>query len=366
VRGAWDDGGVTYLDTASTQPLHPAARDVLLAAHDEGWADPVRLYGDGRRTRLLLDDATARVARCLDARPDEVTFTSSGTASVEAALRGTLAARHRTGAHAVVSAVEHSAVLAVVPDATRVAVSRTGRVAAEDVRAAIREDTAVVSVQHASHEVGTLQPVEEVAAALPDGVPLHVDACASVGRVPVALGGAALLSASAHKWGGPPGVGVLAVRKGTRWRPPPVTGFPNVPGIVAAALALEAVCQEREAEAGRLSALVDVIRDEVARRIPDVEVLGEPVDRLPHLVTFSCLYVDGEALVTALDRLGFAVNSGSSCASETGHPSHVLEAMGVLSHGNVRVSLGRSTTPDDVAAFLDAVVRVVAEVRAKA
>ncbi|MDQ1713405.1 MAG: cysteine desulfurase [Frankiaceae bacterium] len=355
---------MTYLDTASTAPLHPAARDVLLAAHEEGWADPLRLYGEGRRARLLLDDATARVAALLGARPDEVTFTSSGTASIEAALRGTLAARHRVGSHVVVTAVEHSAVLAVAGEGTRVPVSRTGLVSAPDVAGALRDDTAVASVQWASHEVGTLQPVAAVAAACAArGVPLHVDACAAVGRVPVALGDASLLSASAHKWGGPAGVGVLAVRKGTRWRPPAVTGFPNVPAIVAAAVALEAVCDEREAEAARLAALVDTIRAEVAVRIPDVEVLGEPVDRLPHLVTFSCLYVDGEALVTGLDRLGFAVNSGSSCASETGHPSHVLEAMGVLSHGNVRVSLGRDTTAADVAAFLDAVVGVVADVR---
>jgi cysteine desulfurase len=359
----------TYFDTASTVPLHPAARDVLLAAHDEGWADPARLHGDGRRARLLLDDATARVARCLDARPDEVTFTSSGTASIEAALRGALAGRHRVGTHVVVSAVEHSAVLTVADaaDGTRVPVSRTGVVSVAAFGEALRDDTAVASLQFASHEVGSLQPVAAVAAlCAARGVPLHVDACAAVGRVPVSLGDAALLSASAHKWGGPPGVGVLVVRKGTRWRPPRLTGFPNVPAAVAAALALEAVCLEREAEAERLSALVDVIRTEVPRRIADVEVLGEPVARLPHLVTFSCLYVDGEALVTELDRLGFAVNSGSSCASETGHPSHVLEAMGVLSHGNVRVSLGRSTTPDGVSRFLDTLTTVVADVRSRA
>ncbi|HVF03568.1 MAG TPA: aminotransferase class V-fold PLP-dependent enzyme [Frankiaceae bacterium] len=355
---------MTYLDHASTVPLHPAAREVLLAAHDEGWADPARLYGSGRRARLLLDDARARVAGAFGVRPDEVTFLASGTAAVHAALAGTLAARARVGAHLVTSAVEHSAVrsFAEQRDATMVGASRTGRVDPGEFAAAVREDTAVASLQHANHEVGTLQPLAEVAAACAErGIPLHTDAAASAGRVAVET--PALLTASAHKWGGPPGVGVLVVRKGIRWRAPFADGFPNVPAIVAAAVALEAVVAERDAEAARLSALVDRIRAEVPARVEDVEVVGEPVDRLPHVVTFSCLYVDGEALVTELDRRGFAVNSGSSCGTESGLPSPVLEAMGVLTHGNVRVSLGRDTTGDDVTRFLDAVVDVVRDVR---
>ena len=357
---------MTYLDHASTTPLHPAAREVLLAAHDEGWADPARLYGAGRRARLLLDDARARVAGALGVRPDEVTFPPSGTAAAHAALAGTLAARARVGKHLVTSAVEHSAVRSFAErhDTTVVGVSRTGRVDAAEFVAALRDDTAVASLQHANHEVGTLQPLGDVAAACAGrGIPLHTDAAASLGRVPVDV--PALLTASAHKWGGPPGVGLLVVRKGTRWRAPFAEGFPNVPAIVAAAVALEAVTASRDAEAARQSALVDRIRHEVAARVDDVEVVGEPVERLPHVVTFSCLYVDGETLVSELDRRGFAVNSGSSCGTETGLPSPVLEAMGVLTHGNVRVSLGRDTTDDDVTRFLDAVADVVAEARSR-
>jgi cysteine desulfurase len=359
---------VAYLDHASTAPLHPAARAVLLAAYDEGWADPMRLYGAARRARLLLDDARARVAAVLGVRADEVSFPPSGTAAVQAALGGALLGRRRrVGSHLVTSAVEHSAVLAVAEstDSTRVTVSRTGRVDPAEFAAALRDDTAVASLQHANHEVGTVQPLAEVAAACAErGVPLHTDAAQSVGRVPVEPV-PALLTASAHKWGGPPGVGVLVVRKGTRWRAPAPEGFPNLPAALAAAAALEAVTAERAAEGARLAALVDQIRAEVAVRIADVEVVGEPVERLPHVVTFSCLYVDGEALVTELDRRGFAVNSGSSCGTETGLPSHVLEAMGVLTHGNVRVSLGRDTTEEDVTRFLDAVVDVVAGVRSR-
>ena len=353
---------MTYLDHASTAPLHPAAREVLLAAYDEGWADPTRLYNAGRRARLLLDSARARLAACFDARPDEVELFPSGTASVRAALAGA-AARSRRGAHVVVTAVEHSAVLDAVPFATRVPVSRTGVVSVADVVAAVTDETGVVSVQHANHEVGSVQPVAEVLAALPGDVVLHVDACASAGHLAPPV--VPLLSASAHKWGGPAGVGVLVARKGVRWRRPSPDGFPDVPAVVAAAAALEAVVSSREVEAARQSALVSWVRSAVASRVPDCEVVGEPSERLPHVVTFSCLYVDGETLVTELDRRGFAVNSGSSCASATGHPSHVLEAMGVLTHGNVRVSVGASTTQAEVDAFVAAVVDVVAEVRSR-
>jgi cysteine desulfurase len=186
-----------------------------------------------------------------------------------------------------------------------------------------------------------------------------------VGRIPVPPGWS-ILSASAHKWGGPPGVGVLAVRKGVRWEQVERSGPPDLPAIVAAAAALRAVAAEADAEAARLSALVDRIRATVPATVPDVEVVGDPVDRLPHLVTFSVLYVDGEALLHALDRRGFAVSSGSSCTADTLRPSHVLEAMGVLSQGNVRISLHRDSTADEVDRFLSELPGVVASLRAEA
>jgi cysteine desulfurase len=367
----------TYLDHATTTPLHPVARAALLAAYDEGWADPTRLYAGGRRARLLLDDARASVGRALGARPDEVHFTTSGTASIRAGLLGSLAARRRVGRHLITTAVEHSAVLRVADEhdadggeTTRIAVDELGHVDVAALTAAFRDDTALVSVQHANHEVGTRQPLEPIAAACAErAVPLHVDAAQSVGRVHVDVAelGVSLLSASAHKWGGPPGVGVLVVRKGTRFRPVGEVepSFPDVPAITAAASALDATLATMETEAARQSALVDRIRAAVAS-IADVQVVGDPVQRLPHLVTFSALYVDGEALVTALDRAGFAVNSGSACTSSTLEPSHVLAAMGVLTHGNVRVSVGAGTTADDVERFLAVLPEIVARLRSSA
>ncbi|RFS85443.1 aminotransferase class V-fold PLP-dependent enzyme [Actinomadura spongiicola] len=357
-----------YLDAASTEPPHPAARAALLEALDSGWADPARLYGTARGARVLLDRARARVAAVLDVRPDEVSFTSSGTQAVHLAVLGGLRARRRVGHHMVVSTVEHSSVLHAAEaherdggEVTVVGVDRTGRVDPAEFAAALRPDTALACLQSANHEVGTVQPVAEAAAACrAAGVPLFVDAAQSLGRADVP-GGWSFLTGSAHKWGGPAGVGVLAVRKGTRWRSPlpddererrRVPGFENVPGVVAAAAALEAYRADMAADAARVSALVDRIRSEVPRTVPDVQVVGDPVRRLPHLVTFSCLYVEGEALLTELDRLGFAVSSGSSCTADTLRPSHVLEAMGVITHGNVRVSLPRGVVSADVDRFL--------------
>jgi cysteine desulfurase len=416
---------VPYFDAASTEPLHPAARAALLSALDDGWADPARLHGEGRRARLLLDQARQRIAAVLGCRADELTFTGSGTLAVHLAVLGAVRARRRVGRHIVASAVEHSSVLHAVEhcerdgaEATIAGVDGTGRVNAEEFAAALRPPgtrpggvgndraagtvsarggsvptrghpgqpweaepgppgTVLACLQSANHEVGTLQPVEEVARACRYvSVPLLVDAAASAGRMPVPPGWS-FLTASAHKWGGPAGLGVLAVRKGTRWRSPLPggvsrgrggwePGYPNVPAALAAAAALEAMEAERLARETALRALTCRIRREIPEAIPDTVVYGDPVNGLPHIVTMCFLYVNGEALVTELDRAGFGVSSGSACTADTLQPSHVLEAMGVITHGNVRVSLPRATTADTVERFLAVLPGIVARLRAAA
>ncbi|MBV9025200.1 MAG: aminotransferase class V-fold PLP-dependent enzyme [Streptomycetaceae bacterium] len=370
---------MVYFDAASTAPLHPVARQALLAALDEGWADPSRLYREGRRAHMLLNAARETAAEAVGCRSDELVFTSSGTRAVHTGIAGALAGRRRIGRHLVVSAVEHSSVLHAA-DAheadggavTRIGVDRSARVTPESYRAVLRDDTALACLQSANHEVGTVQPVTEVMEVCREaGVPLLVDAAQSLGWGPVD-GGWSLLTASAHKWGGPAGIGLLAVRKGVRFAAPTpaderergcAPGFENLPAIVAAAASLRAVHDEAAAERARLTALVDCIRARIPQLVPDVEVVGDPVRRLPNVVTFSCLYVDGEALLTELDRAGFAVSSGSSCTSSTLTPSHVLRAMGVLSEGNVRVSLPRGASEADVDTFLDVLPGVVRRVR---
>jgi cysteine desulfurase len=375
---------VAYFDAASAEPLHPSAREALLAALDDGWADPARLHREGRRAQMLLEQAREAVAAGLGCRPDELSFTSSGTQAVHLAVLGTVQARQsaaRGPGHLAASAVEHSSVLNAADwlarttgtSVTITGVDGLGRADVSEFAAAVNlERTLLACLQSANHEVGTLQPVADVAAVCRDaGVPLLVDIAASAGRMPVPDGWS-LLTASARKWGGPAGVGVLVVRKGTRWREPfpaddresrRVPGVPNVPEALAAAAALTSAGRERGRDDAALRALVARIRAEVPRTVPDSVVHGEPEARLPHIVTFSCLYVDGEALVTELDRAGFSVSSGSACVADTRQPSHVLAAMGALTHGNVRVSLPRNVRPESVTEFLDVLPPIVAKVR---
>lgn len=333
---------------------------------------------------MLLDAARESAAESVGCRPDELVFAPSGTRALHAGVAGALAGRRRVGRRLIVSSVEHSAVLHAADahrtsggSVTELAVDRGGLVdlaALEEALRATDEPAALVCLQSANHEVGTVQPVGEAATLCAEaGVPLLVDAAQSLGwEVPPA--GWSLLGASAHKWGGPGGVGLLAVRKGVRFAPnPPVDeresgrmpGFPHLPSLVAAAASLRAVRAEATAEAERLRSLVDRIRTRVPQLVPDCEVVGDPVRRLPHLVTFSCLYADGESLMHALDRAGFSVSSGSSCTSSTLTPSHVLRAMGVLSEGNVRVSLPPGTTGAEVEEFLSVLPEAVGAVRAQ-
>ncbi len=372
-----------FLDTASGLPLHPAARAVLEAALDRGWADPLRLHREGREARLLLDNAREVTASLIGCRPDEVSFVSSGTTACHLGVLGLRRGRSRTGRVVVHSAVEHSAVLqACLPsaddpagagDTVSVPVDRVGRVDLEAWHTAVAAPgVAAACLQSANHEVGTTQPL----AAAHDvcrssDVPLLVDAAASIGHAPVPDTWD-LLTASAHKWGGPAGLGVLAVRKGVRWRAPwpederepGMAGYVDVPRALATAAALQAVRETEAADTERMHAASARLREAIVARVPDVDVAGDPDARLPHIVNVSCLYVDGEALVTALDRAGFAVSSGSACTASALEPSHVLAAMGVLTHGNVRVSISASTTDAELDSFVATLGEVVADIRA--
>lgn len=392
-----------HLDNGGRAPWHPLARQAFEQALADGWADPRRLHAEGRRAARLLDGAREAVAAVLGARTEEVRFTPGHTASLHAAVLATAAARRRAGGTVVASAVERAAVLHAAEHAASrwaargsgagapgsgaaasrddgapgagaaphvVPVDRLGRVDADAMAAAVAgPGVALAALQHANGEVGTLQPVEAVhGAARAAGVPLLVDAGASVGHVAVPAAWD-LLAADPADWGGPAGVGVLAVRQRVRTAPvgpededPWAPGGVSVPLAFAAAVALQAVEADRVAQDARRRELVDRLRARVAQ-VPDVEVVGDPDGRLPHVATFSFLYVDGEALVTQLDRQGFAVGSGSACTASTLEPSHVLAAMGVLTHGNVRVALDRSTTAEDVDRFCAALPDAVAGVR---
>ena len=322
---------------------------------------------------MLLEAATESVAESVAARADEISFAPSGALAAHAAVLGTIRGNARgVRPRFTHSAVEHSSILHAgefaAVESVSVGVDRFARVDADAFVSAAR-GAAAAALQAGNHEVGTRQPVARVAEALGD-VPLIVDVSQAIGHEAPPEGWS-VLTADARVWGAGPGAGVLAVRTGTRRSPPfpaddrgRLPGAPDLPAIVAAAASLRAARASAAQDALRMRRQIDRIRAAVAL-IDDVDVLGDPVDRFPHIATFSCLYVDGEAVLTALDREGFAVSSGSSCTSSTLEPSHVLVAMGALTSGNVRVSVHPGTTDADVEKFLAVLPGVVADVRAE-
>jgi len=371
-------GRRAYLDHASSSPLRPAAYEAMLPwiGHP---GDPGRVHAEGRAARVALEEARERVAAFFGARPREVIFTSGGTESINAAIFGAAARISPNVAHIVTSAVEHSAVLEAANRAGRVTmagVDVAGRYDPATVLAGIRPETALVSVQLANHEVGTIQPAAEVVAAARErGILTHVDACAAVGNVPIDFAGlgAGLCSVTAHKFGGPKGIGALLVRRGLRIPPFHLggaqernrrAGLENVAAAVGYAAAVEEIAGAGlRAEADAARTLTDRLLTEAPKLVDGLACFGDPVDRLPHLVCFGVEGVEAEPVLLGLDQHGVAVHSGSSCSSETFEPSPVLSAMGVDADHSLRVSVGWSSTPEDVGAFLAALPDVVGRLR---
>ena len=369
--------GRAYLDHASSSPLRPAASEAMLPwlSHP---GDPGRVHAEGRAARVALEEAREQVAAFFGARPREVIFTSGGTESVNAAVFGA-AARVTEAVHIVTSAVEHSAVLEAANRAGRVTmagVDGLGRYDPATVLAGIGPGTALVSVQVANHEVGTIQPAAEVVSGARErDVLSHVDACAAAGCIPIdfAALGADLCSVTAHKFGGPRGIGALLIRRGVRIPPFHLggaqernrrAGLENVAAAVGFAAAVGELADTRLAtEADAARALTDRLLTEAPKGVDGLAVFGDPVDRLPHLVCFGVEGVEAEPVLLGLDQHGVAVHSGSSCSSETFEPSPVLSAMGVDADHSLRVSVGWSSTPADVDCFLAALPEVVGRLR---
>jgi cysteine desulfurase len=373
------DTGTTGLLDASRGPLHPAAQAELAASVGLAWADPTALHPAGRRARAALDRAREVLAGALGVRPDELSVHPDAETALELGLSGLRHARRRVGSRVVAGATERSVLLLQPGAEPPVPVDRAGRVYLDAYAVALEgEGVAAAVVQSANGEVGTRQPVAAVDSLCREaGVPLLLDATASIGRDPLTSDApptASVIVADAAAFGGPP-LGLLAVRAGTRWGLPGprreaeqgrTLAAPWVPLVLSAAQAWHHVEAEHEAEERTARALVDEVR-RAAASVPDVEVVGDPDDRLPHVVTFSALYVDGEVLLDELARRGLAVASGSACTSSVLRPSHVLAAMGVLTHGNVRITLPLGavspTRGDDVARLCRELPDAVATVR---
>jgi cysteine desulfurase len=375
-----------YLDHASTTPARPEALAALSQWTALPAADPGRLHEEGRIVRDALEEARHEVATFLGVSPREVVFTSGGTEAINAAVWG--ATRKRPDGPVLFAAVEHSAVrdasTRLAPTEV-IAVDASARLDTDALAARLLDSTrvqpALVHCQWANHEVGTLQPVHDVVRLCRDaGVPVHVDAAAACGHVPLDLGAleADLVSLSAHKIGGVPGAGALIIRRGSRFEPLLVggeqerarrAGLEAMPALIAFGAAAAALRDDGQrllhAEAQRARAQVATL-EAAALAVADVEVVGPSgaSDRLPSLLCLGVHGVEAEPVLIGLDRSGVAVHSGSACSSESIEPSPVLEARGVDASHSLRVSVGWSTTDADVAAFGTAFAEVVGGLRA--
>ena len=378
----------TYLDYAATTPVRTEVLDAMQPYFDAQFGNPSSIHRAGQAAEHAVESARETIAGLLGAAPEEIIFTSCGSESDNLALRGAaLAARQdRAAAHILISPVEHHAVSHTARQLAEVfgfeletlPVDEYGRVDPADVAARLRDDTALVSVIYANNEIGTINPIAEIAAVCRTRrIPLHTDAVQAGAHLPlnVAELGVDLLALGAHKFYGPKGVGALYVRRGTPLIPTQTgggqehglrAGTSNVPYIAGMAKAFELAQRELESHAAQLRPLRDRLIGQILATIPDAALTGHPSERLPNHASFVFKGVDGNALLMMLDVAGFACSSGSACKTGLPEPSDVLLALGLSPEwalGSLRVTLGRGTTPEEIERFLAVLPEAIAKLR---
>ena len=375
-----------YLDHAATTPTHPEVVKAMLPYFTDVFGNPSTIYSYGQEAKGAIEEARAKVAELIGARGEEITFTSGGTEADNFALKGVAYANEHKGDHIITTSIEHHAVVESCKflerrgfKVTYLPVDEHGLVDPDDVRKAITDKTILISVMHASNEVGTIEPVDEIGEiAREAGVYFHTDAVQTVGHMPVSVDELKvdLLSISAHKLYGPKGVGALYIRKGTklvslihggeqeRGRR---AGTENVPAIVGLGKAVELDGQEMGKEAERLAYLRDKLIEGLGEKIDHIRLNGHPRKRLPNNVNVSVDFVEGESILLNLDLEGISASTGSACSSSSLEPSHVLLALGLSpeqAHGSLRFTFGRENTEEDMERVLEVLPGIVAKLRA--
>lgn len=375
-----------YLDYAATTPVHPDVVNAMLPYFTEKFGNPSSIHAYGQEAKEALEKSRRTVASCLGARADEIVFTGGGSEADNFALEGVAFANEHRGNHIITSSVEHHAVLETCKfldkrgfKVTVLPVDRNGLVSPDEVKKTITPKTILVSIMHANNEIGTIQPIEEIARITKAaGIYLHTDAVQTVGHLQVDVNklGVDLLSLSAHKLYGPKGVGVLYIRKGTR-----MVSFihggsqerkrrastENVAGIVGLAKACELAGAEIDTERIRLSGLRDKLIKGLQQQIEHCHLNGHPDLRLPNNANLSFEFVEGESMCLNLDLEGICASTGSACSSSNAEPSHVLLAIGLppqQAYGSLRFTLGKWTTEQEIDRVLDVLPRIVSKLRA--
>jgi cysteine desulfurase len=378
------------MDHAATTSVHPSVLEAMLPYFSRSYGNPSGIYGIGQEARKAVDEARATVSSILGCRPSEVIFTSGGTESDNAALKGAAFALKEEGNHIITSTIEHHAVLNTCQylekvgfEVTYLPVDQFGMVNIEDLEKAITDKAVLISIMLANNEIGTIEPVSEFvklakANAKHNRILFHTDAVqgASALDLDVDKLGVDMLSLSAHKFHGPKGMGVLYLREGTRFIPQQTggaqegnrrAGTENVAGIVGTAAALRLAAESREASSRHCQRLRDRLIEGILTRIEDTCLNGHPTLRLPNNVNISFRYVEGEAILLNLDLQGVAASSGSACTAGTEEPSHVLLATGIspeMAHSSLRFSVGPANTDDEIEYVLSVLPGIVERLRA--
>lgn len=376
-----------YFDNAATTPLHPQVLEAMMPYLTNQYGNPSAVYSFARAARKGIEEARAQVAAAISAQSNEIIFTSSGTEANNWALQGVANALRSKGGHIITAATEHHAIDHVCKalakqgvEVTYLPVDKEGFVSPDDLKASIRPDTILISIMWANNEIGTIQPIAELAAiAKEKGILFHTDAVQAIGHVPVNVQDVPvdLLTMSAHKFSGPKGVGALYIRKGTKLdsilhggaqEKNRRAGTENVAGIIGMGTAISLAMAEQAAEHTRLSKMRDTLIERIEQAIPKVALNGpRGQNRLPGNINFTFDYIEGESLLLLLDMNGCCASSGSACSSASLEPSHVLMALGVPhehAHGSIRFSLGRESTDADIDGLMAILPKYVKQLRA--
>lgn len=375
-----------YLDYAATTPSAPEVLEAMQPYFTDSFGNPSSIYSYSQEARGAIEEARTEVAALIGARDEEIVFTSGGTEADNTAIKGVAFASENKGNHIITSSIEHHAILESCKflagrgfNITYLPVDEFGLVDPAEVKKAINDKTILISVMHANNEVGTIEPIAEIAkVAMEAGILFHTDAVQTAGHIPVDVNelGVDLLSISAHKLYGPKGVGALYIRKGTR-----LVSFmhggsqernrrastENVPAIVGFGRAVELARQEMDEEANRLSFLRDRFINDLKKRMDNIRLNGHPTKRLPNNINVSIDFIEGESMCLNLDLEGICASTGSACSSSSLEPSHVLLAMGLpheQAHGSLRFTLGKWTVNEEIDRVLDVLTPIVARLRA--
>ena len=372
-----------YLDNAATTAVRPEVLDTMLPYFSKAYGNPSSIHTIGREAKIAVENARRQVAAAIGAQPQEIYFTGCGSESDNWAIRGI--ADVAKGKHIITSAIEHHAVLHTTAylekkgyNVTYLPVDEYGRVSPQDVKDAITDETILITIMMANNEIGTIQPIAEIAEiAKAAGVPFHTDAVQAVGAIPVDVKAlnVDMLSLSGHKFNGPKGIGALYIRKGLRISPfifggaqerKMRAGTENLASIVGLGKAIELATAEMDEHARHLTKLRDKLIDGVFQSVPNVRLNGHPTDRLPNNFNMCFRYIEGESLLMRLDLAGIEGSSGSACTSGSLDPSHVLLAIGLeheIAHGSLRLTLGLDTTEEDIDYVLQELPKIVQTLR---